>query len=200
MTRRMVIAGLAMLVVMAATIGLAADHAAADEVIDPGDELILPVNAGPDTTISYSWTSTMTLQFAIKDQAGNVLRSSSGTSGSGIYPVESGAVYRLVWTNTNAVPASVDYDVTVLDIGVGFFEDIGAALVLGLLVLLVIIVIIVVVVVLVVVVPKGKKQQPHPVTGPGAGVVPPMGNNCAVCGTPISPPMAFCSKCGAKLR
>jgi hypothetical protein len=197
---RMVIAGLAMLVVMAATIGLAADPAAAADVIDPGNELIVSVNAGPDTTISYSWTSGLTLQFALKDQAGNILKSSSGTYGSGIYLVENGAVYRLVWTNMNAVPVSVDYDVTVLDIGAGFFEDIGATLVLGLLVLLAIIVIIVVVVVLVVVLPKGKKQQPHPITGPGAGVVPPMGNNCAVCGTPINPPMAFCSKCGAKLR
>jgi len=200
MTRRMVVTGLAMLVVMAATICLAVDPVAAADTIEPGYELSISVNAGPDTTISYSWTSDVTIQFAIKDQAGNVLRSSSGTYGSGLYPVDSGAVYRLVWTNTNAVLANVDYDVTVLDIGAGFFEDIGEALLLGLLVLLAIIAIIVVVVVLVVVVPKGKKKQPAPVTGPGAGVVPPMGNNCAVCGTPISSPMAFCSKCGAKLR
>jgi len=197
---RKVLVGLAMLVVITAAICLAADPAAAADTIEPGDELYISVNAGPDTTISYSWTSDLTVQFAIKDQAGNVLRSSSGTSGFGLYAVESGAAYRLVWTNTNAVPASVDYDVTVLDVGADLFEDIGSSIVLGLLILLAIIVIIVVVVVLVVVLSKGKKKQPHPVTGPGAGVVPPMGNNCAVCGTPIIPQTAFCSKCGAKLR
>lgn len=196
---RTIAASLAMLVAMVVAFSLAADPVLAADTIEPGYELIESVNAGPDTTISYSWTSNVTLQFAIKDQAGNILKSSTGTFDSGLYLVENGGVYRLVWTNTNAVPASLDHDVTVLDIGAGFLEDIGATLVLGLLVLLAIIVIIVVVVVLVVVVPKGKKQ-PHPVTGPGAGVVPPMGNNCAVCGTPISPQTAFCSKCGAKLR
>lgn len=196
---RRVLASLMMLVVMLAATGLASVPAAAlDATIPSGHALTVTITVSADATISYSWTSDGTLSFELRDQAANVLRSSSGTFGTGLYTVDNGGVYSLVWTNLGASSVDIDYNVEALDIGGGFFDDLGDAIVLGMLIVLAVIVIIVVVVVLVVV--KGKKKQPQPAPGLGAGVVPPMGNNCAVCGSPLDPSMAFCAKCGAKLR
>jgi hypothetical protein len=197
---RRVLVGLMALVVMSAAIGLASVPAAAlTATIPAGNALTVTITVGADATISYSWTSDGgTLSFELRDQAANVLRSSSGTYGTGLYTVDHGGVYSLVWTNSNTAAVTINYNVDALDIGGGFFDDLGDAIVLGMIIVLAVIVIIVVVVVLVVV--KGKKKQPQPATGPGAGVVPPMGNNCSVCGSPLDPSMAFCAKCGAKLR
>jgi len=195
---RRVLATLMLLVLVFAAISFVTGPAAAiDATIPPGNALTVTITVSADTTISYSWTSDGTLSFVLRDQAMNVLRTSSGTFGTGLYTVDSGGVYALVWTNMNAAAVDIDYTVEALDVGAGFFDDLGDAIVLGMLIVLAIIVIIVVVVVLVVV--KGKKKAPQPMTGP-VGVVPPMGNNCGVCGTPIDPSMAFCAKCGAKLR
>jgi len=188
-----------LLVLMAAAVGFAASPAAAvDVTIPPGNALTVTITVSADSTISYTWTSDGTLTFVLRDQAMNTLKTWSGTSWTGLYTVESGGVYTLVWTNMNSIAVDIDYTVEATDIGAGFFEDLGDALVLGLLIVLAVIVIIVVLVVLVVL--KGKKKEPQPMVGTGAGVVPPMGNNCGVCGTPIDPSMAFCAKCGAKLR
>lgn len=196
---RRVLASLVLLVLMFAAMGFVASPAVAvDVTIPPGNALTVTITVSADSSISYSWTSDGTLTFVLRDQAMNTLRTSSGTFGTGLYAVDNGGVYSLVWTNTNAAAVDIDYTVEAIDLGAGFFDDIGDAIVLGLLIVLAVIVIIVVVVVLVVV--KGKKKEPQPMAGPGAGVVPPMGNNCAVCGSPLDPSMAFCAKCGAKLR
>lgn len=196
---RRIIASLILLVLMFAAVGLCAGPAAAtSETIPAFGSLPIPLTVSADTTISYSWTADGTLQFVLRDQAMNDLRTYSGPSGGGLYTVDTGGVYTLIWTNPNAVAVDIEYTVDVIDIGGSFFDDLGDAIVLGMLIVLAVIVIIVVVVVLVVV--KGKKKQPQPMAGPGAGIVPPMGNNCGVCGTPIDHSMAFCAKCGAKLR
>ncbi|MBN1678402.1 MAG: zinc ribbon domain-containing protein [Candidatus Thermoplasmatota archaeon] len=196
---RRIIASLMLLMLTLATAGLCAGPVAAtDALIPAGLQLTVTMTVSADSTISYSWNSDGALQFVLRDQAMNNLRTGSGTIGSGLYTVDNGGVYTLVWTNLNAGPVEIEYDVEVINLGAGFFDELGDAIILGMLIVLAVIVIIVVVVVLVVV--RGKKKEPQAMTGPGAGIVPPMGNNCGVCGTPIDHSMAFCAKCGAKLR
>lgn len=179
--------------------GCASGPAAASEAtIAPGNALTVTRTMSAGSTISYSWTADGTLSFELRDQAANILRSSSGTFGTGLYTVEHGGVYYLVWNNDGVSAVDITYNVEALDVGAGFLDDLGDVIILGMLIVLAVIVIIIVVVVLVVV--KGKKKQPQPTTGPAPGVVPPTGSNCGVCGSPVGPSMAFCARCGAKLR
>lgn len=195
---RRILASLMMLMAISAAMGFVADPvAAADVTIPAGDQFSISVTVSEDSIISYSWNSDGTLTFILRDQAMNMLRNSTGTLGTGLYTVDHGGFYTLLWINSiNTGAVNLKYDVQTIDVGVGFLDDIGDAIVLGMLIVLAIIAIIVVIVVLVVV--KGKNQRP--VAGPGAPVVHPMGNNCALCGMPISATLAFCPKCGAKLR
>lgn len=196
---RRILSSLMVPLLMLSAMGLVSSPASAEQATIPSMEtLAVPLTMSADSTISYSWTSDLVLQFSIRDQAMNVLRTASGTTGAGLYTVDSGGVYTLVWTNLYMEAAEIDYDFEVIDIGAGFLDDIGDTIIGGLIIILVVVIVIVAVVV--VVVAQVGRKKPKAVTGPGAGVVPPMGNNCAVCGSPITPSTSFCAKCGAKLR
>lgn len=186
------------LVFSAMAILTSTNAAAANTTIAAGDTYSYSLTVSADSSISYYWSAEHTLQFVLHDQANNILKSYTGLLSFDDISVDSGGLYTCEWTNPNSEAVNLTYTVEESDISPGFLDDLGDAIVLGLMIVLAVIVIIVVVVVLVVA--KGKKKQPQALTGPGAGVVPPMGNNCAVCGSPLDQSMAFCAKCGAKLR
>lgn len=198
---RRTLAGLMVSVFMFSVMAHAVGFVAAEETtILPGGSFVKTVTLNADMTISYSWSSNIALDFELRNQANDVLKSTSGTLfGFDLYTVDKGGVYTLEWTNPSSSGASLTCEVDISsNMSIGFLDDLGDAVVLALLIVLAVIVIVVVVVVLLVV--RGKKQRPQPVAGPGAGVVPPIGDNCAVCGMPVNSSMAFCAKCGAKLR
>jgi hypothetical protein len=194
---RRAIASLLLLVLAFAALGMAAyPAAAANETIPPGNMLTLTYNLEEGATITGDWTSDASLVFVLRGPGNAQLSTTTGTSGIIFHLCQQDGSYVLSWTNANLAAVDLTYDVTVTDLGGGFIDDLGTALLIGLLVFVAVIVIVIVVVVLVVM--RGKKSK-QAAAGPPA-ITPAVGGNCPVCGMPVDPQVAFCAKCGAKLR
>ncbi len=167
--------------------------AAANETIPPMNALTLTYNLSEGDTISGDWSSDDTLTFLLTGPSGTIT-TNTGTYGIILHICMDDGSYVLSWTNIGISAVDLQYDVTAGGAG-GFFDDIGTAILIGLLVFVAVIVIVIVIVVLVVM--KGKKKT-QAVAQPM--ITPPVGGNCTVCGMPVDPNVAFCAKCGAKLR
>lgn len=196
MHMRKAIFSLLPLVLAFAVLGVAAyPVAAANETIPPMNALTLTYNLSEGDTITGDWSSDGTLTFLLAGPGGTSLSTTTGTSGIIFHLCMNDGTYVLSWTNIGVSAVDLNYDVTATGAG-GFFDDIGTAILIGLLVFVAVIVIVIVIVVLVVM--RGKKSK-QAVAGPPM-ITPAVGGNCPVCGMPVDPQVAFCAKCGAKLR
>jgi hypothetical protein len=191
------VSGLLLLVLAVAALGMAAyPAAAANETIPSLNALTLTYNLSEGDTITGDWSSDGSLTFVLRGPGSAQISTSTGTSGIILHICQSDGSYVLSWTNLNLGAVDLEYDVTVSDLGGGFLDDIGTAILIGLLVFVAVIVIVIVIVVLVVM--RGKKSKQAAAAGPV--ITPAVGGNCPVCGMPVDPQVAFCAKCGAKLR
>ena len=194
MHMRKVIYSLLPLVLAFAVFGMAAYPVAAEtETIPPMNALTLTYNLSEGDTISGDWSADGSLTFRLTGPSG-IITTDTDTYGIILHICMDDGSYVLSWTNAGIADVELEYDVTAGGAG-GFFDDLGTAILIGLLVFAAVIVIVIVIVVLVVLRGKKNKQAPaQPV------ITPPVGGNCPVCGMPVDPQVAFCAKCGAKLR
>lgn len=196
MHMRKAIFSLLPLVLAFAVIGVAAyPVAAANETIPPLNYMSLTYNLSDGDTITGDWSSDGTLIFVLAGPGDSSISTSTGTNGIIFHLCMDDGSYVLTWTNLGTSAVVLTYDVTTTGAG-GILDDIGNAILIGLLVFVAVIVIVIVIVVFVVL--RGKKSK-QAVAGPAA-VTPPVGGNCPVCGMPVDPQVSFCAKCGAKLR
>ncbi len=194
--------GVAGLVAIAYLMLAPAQASADSNTIPAGGTLTVPFTLTKDVTVTYHWTSSASLNFELRNPSGTVVESSSGSTHVDFYDPPTGGQYTFVWTNPSSVAATIEYDITSMDIGEDFFDAISP-LFIGVIVAVVLVIIVVVAVVLFAVMkerPSAPQQPAGPMQPQQYAPHPVVGTNCPQCGVPIDSGSSFCARCGAKLR
>lgn len=188
-------------------LAMAGTAAAATANIAPLDFEMKNYTANAGDTISYSWSSDVSLVFIIMGPDGTLIREVSSTSDIYIISVTDAGAYHFTWTNVGLSTAHLDYTVDVLSL-TSAFDALFWALIIG---VVVVVAVIVVVIVVVLIRPSHRHQHqvqqayPPPVVPqyqqpvyPGQPVAAP--TNCPSCGSPVDPQFQFCQRCGGRVR
>jgi len=187
-----------------------AQPAAAEWItLDPQSTLPEEVEGDADGMITVTWHAGDTIQVVLRDPSGTVLRSVTDYDYSFTEALDVSGTYTIEWINPQTDAVSVDKYVFGVDVSPEhILTAIGWIIVIAVVGIIAVIVIIVLLFVFVLNSEIRHPQQasppmtylPAPPAPSGWDATDTGSSKCPLCRSPIDSSMAFCQRCGAKLR